>query len=81
MAQAPERGPVVAHGHHGTGVILHPPDEQGAFGAEARARVRCLHDAHGVDRLRQRTVAGIVEGLYTMLALRLLERVRGKAAS
>ena len=27
------------------------------------------------------TVAGIVEGLYTMLALRLLERVRGKAAS
>ena len=27
------------------------------------------------------TLAGIVEGLYTMLALRLLERVRGKAAS
>jgi cobalt/nickel transport system permease protein len=27
------------------------------------------------------TLAGIVEGLYTMLALRLLARVRGKAAS
>jgi cobalt/nickel transport system permease protein len=27
------------------------------------------------------TVAGIVEGLYTMLALRLVERVRGKAVS
>jgi cobalt/nickel transport system permease protein len=27
------------------------------------------------------TVTGIVEGLYTMLALRLLDRVRGKGAS
>jgi cobalt/nickel transport system permease protein len=27
------------------------------------------------------TLAGIVEGLYTMLALRLLERARGKAAT
>jgi hypothetical protein len=30
MAQAAEGSPVVAHGHHGAGVILDPADEEGS---------------------------------------------------